>query len=226
MLASASPRRRQILESLGITVRCLDVDIDETPLPGESPSAMVARLAEAKAAAGLAVLEAEPGGYGDGVVVIGADTTVALGEESLGKPVDDDEARAMLRRLSGRNHQVLTGVAVAVATSGVGAGADRRGETRVDGATVAFRAIAEAEIDAYVASGEPRGKAGAYAIQGRGGLFVPRIEGSHHTVVGLPVVVLDELCRALAGRPLASWADTDAGVGAGSGSSSSGGGEG
>lgn len=206
MLASSSPRRRQILASLGIATRCLDADVDETPLPGEGPAAMVARLAQAKAHAGLAMLETEPGGYGAGVVVIGADTTVALGEESLGKPVDDEEARAMLRRLSGRSHQVLTGVAVAVA----GPGAIGRCETRVDGATVDFREIDEGEIDAYIASGEPRGKAGAYAIQGRGGLFVPRIEGSYHTVVGLPVVVLDELCRAVAGRPLGSWASAGA----------------
>ncbi|MEZ5410499.1 MAG: Maf family protein [Acidimicrobiales bacterium] len=204
VLASASPRRRQILESLGIAARCLDADVDETPQPGESPSAMVARLAEAKARAGLAMLETEPAGYADGVVVIGADTTVALGEESLGKPVDDDEARAMLRRLSGRSHQVLTGVAVAVRASAAAAGG--RCEARVDGATVYFRAVDEAEIDAYVASGEPQGKAGAYAIQGRGALFVPRIEGSYAAVVGLPVVVLDDLCRAVAGRPLGSWA--------------------
>lgn len=204
MLASASPRRRQILESLGITARCVDADVDETPRPGESPSALVARLAEAKAIAGLAMLGAELAGDADGVVVIGADTTVALGEESLGKPVDDGEARAMLRRLSGRSHQVLTGVSVAVGPVGA---AGRGGcETRVDGATVDFRVVDEAEIEAYVASGEPRGKAGAYAIQGRGGLFVPRIEGSYAAVVGLPVVVLDELCRAVAGRPLASWA--------------------
>lgn len=207
VLASSSPRRRQILESLGITARWIDADVDETPRPGESPSAMVVRLAEAKAVAGLAMVEAGPDGYGDGVVVIGADTTVALGEESLGKPVDDDEARAMLRRLSGRSHQVLTGVAVAVA----GPGAAPRCAGRVDGATVDFRALDEAEISAYIASGEPRGKAGAYAIQGRGGLFVPRIEGSHHTVVGLPVVVLDELCRTLAGRPLGSWASPGTG---------------
>ncbi len=212
VLASSSPRRRQILASLGIIVRWVDADVDETPCPGESPAAMVARLARAKALAGLAALGGESAANGNGVVVIGADTTVALGEESLGKPVDDDEARVMLRRLSGRSHQVLTGVAVAVAAPGGGVG---RCETRVDGATVAFRPIDESEIEAYVASGEPRGKAGAYAIQGRGGLFVPRIEGSHHTVVGLPVVVLDELCRAVAGRPLRSWAA----VGAGSGSS-------
>ncbi|MDH4076515.1 MAG: Maf family protein [Acidimicrobiia bacterium] len=211
VLASASPRRRQILESLGIIVRCLDVDVDETPRPGESPSAMVARLAEAKAKAGLAMLEAERAGYGDGVVVIGADTTVALGEESLGKPVDDGDARAMLRRLSGRSHQVLSGVAVAVGRAGGEAGG--RCETRVDGATVYFRVVDEAEISAYVASGEPRGKAGAYAIQGRGGLFVPRIEGSYAAVVGLPVVVLDELCRGVAGRPLGSWASDGSGGG-------------
>jgi len=214
VLASASPRRRQILESLGVTARCVDADVDETPRPGESPAAMVARLAEAKARAGMAMLEAEPDGYGDGMVVIGADTTVAVGEESLGKPVDDEEARAMLRRLSGRSHRVLTGVAVAVIPP-TGSAAAGRCETRVDGATVDFRTLDEAEIEAYVASGEPRGKAGAYAIQGRGGLFVPRIEGSFATVVGLPVVVLDELCRALAGRPLASWADSGAGGGEG-----------
>lgn len=199
MLASASPRRRALLESVGVHPICVNVDIDEAPLAGELPMAMVARLAEAKARAGVLAV----GGACD-VVVIGADTTVALGEQILAKPDDDDHARDMLRRLSGRRHQVMTGVAVA------------QGDTvawQVDVSTVTFRELSEAEIGAYVATGEPRGKAGAYAIQGRGGLFVPRLEGSHHGVIGLPLVALDELCRSVAGRPLVSWADAPPGDG-------------
>lgn len=202
VLASASPRRRALLESVGVVPVCVDVDIDESPLVGELPAALVARLAQAKARAGLAV----SGMTGHDVVVIGADTTVALGEESLAKPDDDDHARSMLRRLSGRRHRVLTGVAVAFGGTVASA---------VDASTVTFRQLSEAEIEAYVASGEPRGKAGAYAIQGRGGLFVPRIEGSYHSIVGLPLAVLDDLCRTVAGRTLASWATPPPGEGVG-----------
>lgn len=197
VLASASPRRRQILEALGVEAAYRDVDVDESPLPGESPAAMVARLAAAKAAAGLAA----EGGTGE-VVVIGADTTVALGEEVFGKPANDDEARAMLRRLSGRTHEVLSGVAVATR---------QRSGVAVDRTRVTMRDMSTEEIDRYVASGEPWGKAGAYAIQGRAGLFVRGIEGSHHTVIGLPVLVLDELCTDVAGRGLLAWASEGAG---------------
>jgi septum formation protein len=193
VLASASARRRQILESIGIEAAWVDVDLDESPLDGEEPAAMVARLARAKAVAGLATCPAE-----HDVVVIGADTTVVLGADALGKPVDDREARAMLRRLSGRWHQVTTGVAVATGD---------RCQVAVDTTGVEFRALDDDDIERYLASGEHRGKAGAYAIQGRAGLFVPRIDGSHHTVIGLPLLVLDRLCHEVAGRGLLSWAE-------------------
>jgi septum formation protein len=203
VLASASPRRREILESLGISPLCLSPDLDESPLAGESPAAMVERLARAKAAAGLAAVTGSSGPMAQaacqdrGPVVVGADTTVVLGEACLGQPAGDGEAAAMLRRLSGRSHQVLTGVAVATR---------ERCASAVDTTTVVFRELDAPEIDAYVATGEPRGKAGAYAIQGRAAMFVLRIEGSHHTVIGLPVAVLDQLCRQAAGRSLAAWA--------------------
>jgi septum formation protein len=191
VLASASPRRRQLLESVGVRAEVVVTSVDEEPLAGESPSAMVCRLAEAKARAGLGLVG------GAGVVVIGADTTVALGEESFGQPASDDEARAMLRRLSGRRHEVLTAVSVATVDAC---------DTRLDRTAVVFRQLGEEEIADYVATGEPWGKAGGYAIQGRAGLFVSRIEGSHHTVIGLPVAVLDEMCLAVTGRPLRAWA--------------------
>jgi septum formation protein len=166
---------------------------------------MVERLARAKAQAGLVAWAGRHGsvaGEGSrsagGVVVIGADTTVVLGEESLGKPGDDAEAKTMLQRLSGRSHQVVTGVAVATVDVC---------RSAVDCSTVRFRALDDAEVEAYLASGEHRGKAGAYGIQGRAGLFVEGIEGSYPNIVGLPVVVLDALLQAVAGRPLRTWAD-------------------
>jgi septum formation protein len=202
VLASASLRRRELLASVGVEAECIAVDLDEQPLAGESPRALVVRLAAAKAMAGLATFgsgavdPASPGRPGTDVAVIGADTIVAVGEQIFGKPSDDDEARMMLNRLSGRSHCVWTGVAVA---------SWQRCETAVDYTVVEFRRLEPSDIDRYLASGEHRGKAGAYALQGRAGVFVPRIEGSHHSVLGLPLLVLDQLCQTVAGWPLQAW---------------------
>jgi septum formation protein len=168
-LASSSPRRREILVALGLEFTVGNADVDELQLEGEPAADMVLRLGSDKARAG------DPG---DGSVVIGADTAVVLGDEVFGKPRDQDEALNMLARLSGLSHQVLTGVAVR----------DGR-ETRVALSTtdVRFREISPDEALAYWQSGEPVDKAGAYAIQGRGGVFVAEIDGSYSGVVGLPV---------------------------------------
>jgi septum formation protein len=169
-LASRSPRRRELLLQLGLTHACIPVDVDETPLAGEEPRAYVQRMAQSKARAGrLAVSAARP--------VIGADTAVVCEGRILGKPADADDALAMLRLLSGREHRVLTGVTV------IGA----REQSAISETLVHFRHIGPAEAAAYWAGGEPRDKAGAYAIQGRGALFVERIDGSYSGVVGLPL---------------------------------------
>ncbi len=169
-LASTSPRRRELLAQLGLDFSLLKVAVDESGLPGESPAQYVARLARGKALAGL--------GQVDGGVVIGADTSVVQGGAVFGKPASLAEAQAMWRSLSGRRHQVLTGVAV-------GAGDDIR--VQVVATTVTFRTIDAAEMVAYWASGEPADKAGGYAIQGRGAVFVTAIDGSYSNVVGLPL---------------------------------------
>ena len=168
-LASTSPRRREILATLGLEFSIVRVDVDEALLPGESPGAMVVRLALAKA-------EAADAGPAD--IVIAADTAVVADEHVLGKPVDQDDCLAMLELLSGRSHQVLTGVAVHSAQGT---------RTTLSTTDVYFREIDRDEALAYWQSGEPHDKAGAYAIQGIGGAFVERIEGSYSGVVGLPV---------------------------------------
>jgi len=168
VLASSSPRRREILEALGVPFRVAPADVDETPLPGEAADAFVLRLASAKAAAAAAA---------DGEGVIGADTAVVIDGRILGKPVDADDALAMLAALSGRAHRVLTGIAVRTAEGT---------RTALSDTVVEFRDIGRDEALAYWQSGEPRDKAGAYAIQGLGGAFVARIAGSYSGVVGLP----------------------------------------
>lgn len=166
-LASASPRRRDLLRALGLEFAWGGVEADERRLPDEDPEAMVMRLAAAKA------LAAPPG-----PVAIGADTAVVLGNRVFGKPASREEALATLAALSGRSHRVLTGVAVR----------SRNGIDRVVSATeVRFREVGPDEALAYWQSGEPRDKAGAYAIQGKGGAFVESIAGSYTGVVGLPV---------------------------------------
>lgn len=169
-LASTSPRRRELLQQVGLEFSVLKVDVDESVQGGERPADYVLRLAREKALAGLA--QAAEG------VVIAADTTVVVDDEVLGKPASEVEAIHMWQRLSGRMHQVLTGVAV---------GDARRVETVAVSTRVHFRALTQAEMHAYWQSGEPGDKAGGYAIQGRGAVFVDAIEGSYSNVVGLPL---------------------------------------
>lgn len=170
-LASGSPRRRELLEQVGVAFSVVAAPIDETPLPDESPRDYVERLALGKAQAGARSL-AVPG------VVLGADTAVILDGRILGKPLDQDDSAQTLAFLSGREHQVLTAVAL---VSG------ERQEVISVSSQVRFRPLSSTEISAYWASGEPRDKAGGYAIQGLGAVFVQSIQGSYSGVVGLPL---------------------------------------
>ena len=168
-LASSSPRRREILAALGLEFSIRAADVDETPLAGEAPDDMVLRLAVVKAEA----VAANPG-----EIVIAADTAVVVDDRVLGKPSDRDDCLAMLGSLAGRGHRVYTGVAVHCADVTY---------TALSKTDVYFREISRDEALAYWQSGEPRDKAGAYAVQGLGGVFVERVEGSYSGVVGLPV---------------------------------------
>ena len=176
ILASQSPRRAELLRNAGIEFEVRPADVDESVRAGEEPTEYVKRLAREKA---LAVLATAPAG----AVVLGADTTVVVDGESLGKPVDSIDARQMLARLSGRRHQVTTGVCVARRN------AEGSAETKVaaEVTEVEFATMSAEEIAGYVASGEPMDKAGAYAIQGGASRWVLRIEGCYSNVVGLPV---------------------------------------
>lgn len=182
ILASASPRRAQLLSQVGVDFRVVVSEVDETIVPGLPPVELVVELAKQKAQAVAQGL--------DTGLVIGADTLVIADGRILGKPASEAEATDMLRQLSGKNHTVATGVAVVKANTGeVAAG--------VETTEVWFRTLSETEISAYVASGEPLDKAGAYGIQGRGALLVSRLEGCFFNVVGLPLVKLLELLRRL-----------------------------
>ncbi len=172
-LASKSPRRRELLARLGLDFGVLDVEVVEERAPGESPDAYVARVAREKAGAGLLRVVAVPG-----AVVLGSDTEVVLGDEVFGKPADAADAGAMLRRLSGRSHRVLT----AVSLVSVG----REASVLVE-SEVSFADLSDADIAEYVASGEPMGRAGAYAIQGGAERFIRRLAGSYSGVMGLPL---------------------------------------
>ncbi|MGH7700532.1 MAG: Maf family protein [Gemmatimonadales bacterium] len=183
ILASGSPRRRQLLEMLRIPFRVIAPDVDEHVLPGERPDAYVARLCRVKAEA---VAPRAPG-----EVILAADTTVVLGGEIIGKPESPAEAVAMLLRLQGHTHEVMTAVAVA---------RDGAVEQALDVSRVTFRPADRATLEAYVATGEPLDKAGAYAIQGLGAPLVERVEGDFFGVMGLPLrLALDLLARF--GRP-------------------------
>lgn len=173
-LASASPRRRELLEQIGVGYRLLATDIPEEARAGESPEEFVLRLALEKARAGRAQLEVT-----EVYPVLGADTAVVLDGEILGKPRDRDHALAMLSHLSGHTHQVLTGVAL------IGAGGYER--SRLSVSRVRFRTLNINEIERYWESGEPADKAGAYAIQGRAAAFIEHMEGSYSGVMGLPL---------------------------------------
>ena len=175
-LASASPRRLELLRSLGIEPIVRPARLDETPLPAELPAPMALRLAEAKARAVAERLEtSDPPG-----IVLGADTAVVIDDVVLGKPADDDEAAAMLRRLCGRDHEVLTAVYLLRSDDGRHSGG-------VDTTRVSFRDYDEETIRNYVAGGEPLDKAGAYGIQGGGSRLARGLEGSWSNVVGLPL---------------------------------------
>jgi nucleoside triphosphate pyrophosphatase len=178
ILASRSPRRSELLAAAGISFEVLAADIDETPHPNETPAAYVERLAIEKA---RAVLALRPDAR-----VLGADTSVTIDGEILGKPENDDDARRMLRLLRGRVHDVHTGVAL------VSAGQIRSG---IDTTRVWFENMTDEDISWYVATGEPVDRAGAYAIQGFASRFIPRIEGSYSNVVGLPVALVSSILK-------------------------------
>lgn len=182
ILASASPRRSDLLRAADIRFEVETADVDETPRISESPGDYVLRVARDKA---FTVERRKPGN-----LILAADTTVVIGGQILGKPADDEDARIMLKSLSGRVHDVLTGVVLRE---------NGREWTAVARTEVRFLPLSDSEITWYIASGEPRDKAGAYAIQGRASRFIDRIDGSYSNVVGLPVATVCDLLRQ-AGR--------------------------
>ena len=187
LLASGSPRRRELLEQVGLPHCVAPVPVDETPRRGEEAPAYVARLAAAKCQAAARV-------YGDWLAgssqraILAADTTVALDGKILGKPADDGQARIMLAELSDRTHEVMTALALRSASDTV---------SETVAVQVRFRALGQHEIEAYVQTGEGRDKAGSYGIQGIGGIFAEQINGSYSAVVGLPVASVETLLQAL-----------------------------
>ena len=194
VLASASPRRRELLTQAGFSFQVHPAHIPEEPLEGEDPIAYVTRLAREKAQVVFRELTAENGPAGKGrpnskssLAVLGADTTVTLDNHILGKPEDAADAARMLRLLSGRTHRVITGVALVTAEGA---------EVAAEATAVRFLALSDEEIAAYVATGEPMDKAGAYAIQGRAARWIPRIEGCYFNVVGLPLALVSTLLES------------------------------
>jgi len=194
ILASASPRRQEILRNANIPFRVEATNVVEQPLPGEDPKQMVERLAREKA---LAAAQRHPEQW-----VLGADTTVVIDEHILEKPRDADDAARMLRLLSARTHEVITGVCLAAPSSGLNAAAS--GNTKLAPGLVDIRSettsvvmgpISEEEIRSYVATGEPMDKAGAYAIQGIASRWISRIEGDYFNVVGLPIALVYRMLR-------------------------------
>lgn len=178
VLASSSPQRTRLLDQLGLAHDAQAADIDETPRPGESAEALAERLARGKADA---IAQNRPD-----AVVLGSDTVVALGQRLYGKPVDDAEADRMLASLAARTHRVVSGVALSV---------HGQIQSRIACSQVSMRAVGADERAAYIASGEPIGKAGGYAIQGLGAIFVERLDGSYSSVMGLPLFETAALLR-------------------------------
>jgi nucleoside triphosphate pyrophosphatase len=178
ILASASPRRRELLRQIGLDFTVDPADVDERVLPGEAPESYAVRVALEKAR--VAAQRAEKG------IVIAADTIVVLDNAILGKPVDHEDAESMLTLLSGKTHQVLTGMAIMDSAA-------EKIVTRTSCTSVLFRTLSPEEIKWYVSTGEPLDKAGAYGIQGKGSLFISRIEGCYFNVVGLPLSLLGEM---------------------------------
>lgn len=192
ILASQSPRRRELLSQAGFELDVRPADIDEARLPGESPVELVQRLAAGKAEAARASLDAAP----DDGLLVAADTIVWMGDEALGKPTDPADAARMLRELSGRTHHVSSGVCLMLLARDGSLEARR---TFVETTDVTFWPLTEAEVAVYVATGEPLDKAGAYGIQGAGRMLVRGIEGDYANVVGLPVSRLVRELGELAG---------------------------
>ncbi|WP_299492008.1 Maf family protein [uncultured Shewanella sp.] len=194
VLASASPRRKQLLSQLlfsqpEVTFTILPADIDETPQVGETPAALVMRLACEKARAGWLLAQSQSC-FSDvaSLNVLGSDTLVVFNHQMLGKPTDELDAKTMLQTLSGQEHEVMTAVAL---TDGV------KTLTRLVITKVSFCALSALDIESYIATGEPMDKAGAYGIQGIGGNFVSRIQGSYSAVVGLPLVETQDLLKEM-----------------------------
>ena len=181
LLASASPRRAELLRAAGMSFDIQPANADESVHPGEEPAAYVQRVAEAKARVVLPRAGAR--------VVLAADTTVVVDGDIFGKPQNEQDAARMLRALRGRRHQVMTGVTLAAAA---------RVMTRVETTAVEFAPLSQDEIDWYVASGEPVDRAGAYAVQGLASRFVTRVEGSYSNVVGLPISLVYDMLREFA----------------------------
>jgi septum formation protein len=190
ILASSSPRRRELLTQAGFTFEVHPAHIPEDPLAGEDPIAYVIRLARAKAEAVFAEISSKESAPPQ--VVLGADTTVTLDNHILGKPTDAADAARMLRLLSGRTHRVITGVALASA---------QRTEVAAEVTGVRFLTLSDEEIAAYVATGEPMDKAGAYGIQGHAARWIPRIEGCYFNVVGLPLALVSVMLEAANSTP-------------------------
>jgi septum formation protein len=194
ILASASPRRRELLAQAGYTFEVRPAHIPEDPLPGEDPIMYVTRLAREKAevvfreaGAGKGEAGKMSAERGSSLAVLGADTTVTLDGAILGKPADAEDAARILELLSGRTHRVITGVALVTAQGT---------EVAAEVTAVRFLTLSDAEIRAYVATGEPMDKAGAYGIQGRAARWIPRVEGCYFNVVGLPLALVCSLLEA------------------------------
>lgn len=174
VLASGSPRRRELLATLGVPFEVSPIPIDETPAEGEAPADYVVRMAREKALAGFTAVHAVQ----RDTRVLGADTSVVVDNQILGKPIHAADAESMLRRLSGRQHQVLTAVALQ---------GPEQADVRLSVSHVTFHPLSDADVKAYWRTGEPADKAGGYGIQGLGARFVQRLEGNYHAVVGLPI---------------------------------------
>ncbi len=172
-LASRSPRRRELLSQMAVEFAVIATDVDESVLPGELPQDYVQRIAVEKARAGVSLLASD-----DKKPVLAADTAVIVDQTIFGKPVNDDDAKRMLKLLSGHSHQVMTAVALA---------SDSELKTALCVSEVHFAAMTEAEIDWYIQTGEGRDKAGSYAVQGLGAIFIDQIQGSYSGIMGLPV---------------------------------------